>query len=101
MDKASRAYYGVVFDRNYCKMRGNEFQNFFADLMEKRYPGGDFIRVRPWGKTGDRKNDGYLKSQRTLFQVYAPNEMSETEAIGKINDDFSGALPYWREYFDT
>jgi len=100
MDKASRGYYGVVFERNYLKMRGNQFQDFFADLMEKRYPGGDFIRVRPWGKIGDRKNDGYLKSQRTLFQVYAPNKMTEAEAIIKIDEDFNGALPYWEEYFD-
>lgn len=101
MDKASRAYYRVVFERNYLKMRGNEFQNFFADLMEKRYPEGDFIRVRPWGKVGDRKNDGYIKSMRTLFQVYAPNEMNEAEAITKIEEDFKGALPYWEEYFNT
>lgn len=101
MDNASRAYYAVVFERNYLKMRGNEFQNFFADLMEKRYPEGDFIRVRPWGKVGDRKNDGYLKSKRTLFQVYAPNEMKEAEALSKIEDDFMGALPHWKEHFDT
>ncbi len=101
MDNASRAYYAVVFERNYLKMRGNEFQNFFADLMEKRYPRGDFIRVRPWGKVGDRKNDGYLKSKRTLFQVYAPNEMEEAKALSKIDEDFMGALPYWKEHFDT
>ena len=101
MDNASRTYYRVVFERNYLKMRGNEFQNFFADLMEKRYPEGDFIRVRPWGKIGDRKNDGYIKSKRTLFQVYAPNEMKEAEALTKIDEDFTGALPYWEEHFDT
>ncbi len=101
MDNVSRAYYGVVFERNYLRMRGNEFQNFFADLMEKRYPKGDFIRIRPWGKTGDRKNDGYLKSQRTLFQVYAPNEMTEADALRKIDEDFKGALPHWKEHFDT
>ena len=101
MDNASRAYYRVVFERNYLKMRGNEFQDSFADLKEKRYPKGDFIRVRPWGKAGDRKNDGYIKSQRTLFQVYAPNEMKEAEAISKIDEDFRGALPYWGDHFDT
>src|SRR5208337_4018326 len=81
------------------KKRGNAFQDFFADIMEKRYP-GDFIRVRPWGNVGDRKNDGYLKSERTLFQVYAPNEMAAAAAIAKIEEDFTGALPYWQQYFD-
>lgn len=101
MNKASRAYYGLVFERNYLKMRGSEFQSFFTDLMEKCYPEGDFIRVRPWGKAGDQKNDGYLRSKRILFQVYAPNEMKEADALRKIDDDFNGALPYWKEHFNT
>jgi hypothetical protein len=100
MDEHIRCYYSVVFERDFLRRKASEFQNFFADLMEKRYPGGDFIRVRPWGAAGDRKNDGYLKSERTLFQVYAPNEMKESEALRKIDEDFTGALSYWREYFD-
>ena len=68
--------------------------------MEKGYPGGDFMRVRPFGSAGDRKNDGYLRSRRTLFQVYAPSEMRESEAVQKIKEDFHGAFPYWREHFD-
>ncbi|MBZ4652867.1 MAG: Uncharacterized protein JG781_205 [Peptococcaceae bacterium] len=100
MDKISRAYYEVKYELVFLKMRGNEFQNFFSELMEKRYP-GDFQRVRPWGNSGDRKNDGYLASRRILFQVYAPNEMSAAEAIKKIKDDFTSAFPYWEKYFDT
>jgi hypothetical protein len=101
MDKYVRAWYEVVFERDFLRKKGTEFQNFFGDLMERRFPEGDFIRVRPWGNTGDRKNDGYLTSQRTLFQVYAPNEMKELEALRKIDEDFNGALPYWEQYFET
>lgn len=68
--------------------------------MEKRYP-ADFARVRPWGNVGDRKNDGYLKSKRQLFQLYAPNELTAAVTIAKIEEDFTGALPHWKEYFDT
>lgn len=100
MEEFARAYCEVVFERNFLKKKGLEFQAFFADIMEKGYPEGDFIRVRPWGSSGDRKNDGYLKSRRTLFQVYAPNEMTEAEAIRKIEEDFQGALPHWKDYFD-
>ena len=101
MDKYTRSYYEVLFERDFLRQKGNAFQDFFADLMGKRYPDGDFIRVRPWGKIGDRKNDGYLKSRRMLFQVYAPNEMKLAEALEKIDKDFNGALPYWKQYFDT
>ena len=90
----------AVFERDFIKKTADEFQDFFSEIMEKRYP-TDFIRVRPWGKVGDRKNDGYLTSTRTLFQVYAPNELSSADCIKKINDDFTGALPHWRQHFDT
>ena len=100
MDKGNRAFYEAAFERDFLRKRGNAFEEFFADLMGKRYPDGDFIRVRPWGNVGDRKSDGYLKSQRSLFQVYAPNEMKLTNALKKIDEDFHGALPYWEQYFD-
>jgi len=100
MDKYTRSWYENTFKLNFLQKKGAEFQNFFSDLMEKKYPNGDFRRVRPWGRTGDRKNDGYLKSEKTLFQVYAPNEMKETETLTKIDEDFHGALPHWKDYFD-
>lgn len=100
MDALSRSFYEMKFELCYLKKKGNEFQDFFAEIMEKRHRDGDFIRVRPWGNTGDRKNDGYLSSERTLFQVYAPNEMTAAAAISKIEEDFAEALPYWQTHFD-
>jgi hypothetical protein len=98
MDELSRAYYEVVFELGFIKKKGNEFQDFFAEIMEKSHP-ADFQRVRPWGTSGDRKNDGYLRSERNLFQVYAPNELSSSSAIDKIDEDFKGALPFWGQHF--
>lgn len=100
MDEFTRAYYELAFRCAYLERRGDAFQNFFSTLMEKRHP-DDFIRTRPWGRSGDRKNDGYLRSGRTLYQCYAPNEMREGDALAKIDEDFYGALPHWRDYFDT
>jgi hypothetical protein len=100
MDNYQRAYYDVKFLAEFLKRNATEFQTFFEEIMEKGYP-GDFQRVRPWGNLGDRKNDGYLKSKRCLFQVYAPNDMNIRKALTKIDTDFRGALPYWRQHFDT
>jgi hypothetical protein len=100
MDDFGRAYYEQAFKAKFLEEKGTSFQDFFADIMGKRYP-ADFQRVRPWGRRGDQKNDGYLKSKRILFQVYAPNDMTEKDAIDKIEEDFSGALPHWKKYFDT
>jgi hypothetical protein len=100
MDVLSRSFYEMKFEIFFMKKKGNEFEDFFSNIMEKRHIDGDFIRVRPWGNVGDRKNDGYLKSERTLYQVYAPNDMTAASAISKIEEDFSGALPYWQSHFD-
>lgn len=100
MDEVERAFRELQFRTAYLEKKGNEFQDWFGTIMEKRFP-GDFIRVRPWGKAGDRKNDGYVTSKRWLFQVYAPNEISSTETLAKIDEDFNGARPYWDKYFDT
>lgn len=100
LDDWARAFYELHFHVAYLSHKGDAFQDFFATIMEKRYP-ADFIRVRPWGKSGDRKNDGYLRSGRALFQAYAPNEMVENTCVAKIREDFAGAFSYWKEYFDT
>jgi hypothetical protein len=100
MDELTRSYYAQAFEINFMKKKGEAFQDFFSEIMEKRYP-GDFIRVRPTGRVGDRKNDGILPSKRMLFQCYAPNELRATECITKIHEDFNGALVHWRNDFDT
>ena len=70
MDETQQQYiYEKLFEVAFLRRKGDAFQDFFADIMERCYP-GDFMRTRPWGKIGDRKNDGYLKSKRRLFQVY-------------------------------
>lgn len=100
MDAVSRSHYEQCFKIAFMEKKGEEFQYFFSSVMEKRYP-ADFARVRPWGKVGDRKNDGYLKSKRFLFQVYAPLAIVASECIAKIDEDFKEALPYWNQYFDS
>jgi len=93
------AYYEHEFEILFLRAKGNTFQEFFEKLMGFAYK-ADFMACRPWGNRGDRKNDGFLKSERQLFQVYAPNEMTESEAVKKIKEDFEGALLHWGEHFD-
>lgn len=101
MDELQKGYYELAFRLRY-QQTGDAFQDFFATLMELRYPSGDFARVRPWGNVGDRKNDGYLRSTRQLFQCFGPDDIRPlTKCKKKINEDFKGALPYWKQHFDT
>jgi cellulose synthase/poly-beta-1,6-N-acetylglucosamine synthase-like glycosyltransferase len=100
MDPLTTAYYELRFENQFLRAKGFTFQTLFATLMGNAHP-ADFIPCRPWGAMGDRKNDGYLKSERLLFQVYAPNELRAARAIKKIREDFTQALPYWKDHFDT
>jgi hypothetical protein len=95
----SDAYYEQKFENAFLRSKGEAFQTFFERLMSLAYK-ADFMACRPWGNQGDRKNDGYLKSARSLFQVYAPNEMDATKAKTKISEDFEGAKEHWRTHFD-
>jgi hypothetical protein len=99
VDQFTRAFYELKFRNAFLENRGEAFQDFFSCVMEKKYP-GDFIRTRPWGNQGDRKNDGYVRSMRTLFQVYAPNEIEEAKTLTKIDEDYAGAILHWSDYFD-
>jgi len=93
------AYYDQRFENAFFRAKGNEFQTFFERLMGLAYK-EDFMACRPWGSAGDRKNDGFLRSERRFFQVYAPNEMKAAEAVKKITEDFEGAKIHWGKHFD-
>jgi len=94
-----QAYYESKFENIFLRAKGNAFQDLFEKLMGLAYK-ADFMACRPWGNRGDRKNDGFLKSERKLFQVYAPNEMNERLARQKVQEDFEGAKIHWGEHFD-
>ncbi len=100
MDRYQRQYYLKDFRIRFLESHGDAFQSFFETLMGKVYP-NDFIACKPWGKIGDKKNDGYLSSKRILFQVYAPNEIKAADAIKKIDKDFNGAKEHWKKHFDN
>jgi hypothetical protein len=95
----SDAYYEYKFEIAFLRSKGDSFQTFFESLMTLAYK-ADFMACRPWGNQGDRKNDGYLKSERSLFQVYAPNEMEASKAKIKISEDFEGAKKHWGKHFE-
>lgn len=99
MDRVARLIYEKDFKIRFLEATEDAFQHLFETLMSKRYP-GDFIPCKPWGNQGDEKNDGYLPSARTLFQVYAPEKLVSAKAVTKINTDFTGAVEHWRQYFD-
>ena len=99
MDPHVSHWYEKDFEIAFLRAKGDAFQTLFEQLMSRAYK-ADFMACRPWGNVGDKKNDGFLKSDRRLFQVYAPNDMTAAAAKKKITEDFAGALKHWATHFD-
>lgn len=100
MDDISRAYYQQHLKITLLEAFGSDFESFFQRLM-KSIHGDAFVNVIPYGKQGDQKCDGYLRSEKKLFQVYGPVGPNQSKLLKKIQDDFEGAVKHWGGCFDT
>jgi hypothetical protein len=99
MSNIAFVHYELRFKVAFLENKASAFQTLFEVVMSKAYP-GQFMACKPWGNVGDQKNDGYLASERTLFQVYGPDELEAVKTVQKIDEDFTGAIPHWEKYFD-
>jgi hypothetical protein len=70
-----------------------EFQRLFEELIKRARP--EFMQIRPYGNIGDRKADGLLRAESTVFQVYSPDVFTQSKLRKKINDDLDGAVREW------
>ncbi|MEV8609472.1 ABC-three component system protein [Amycolatopsis sp. NPDC051373] len=94
MDRLAYVWFRSQAELALHKHKATAFQDHFNDVMEAVH-GPDFIRVRPAGNTGDRKCDGYLQSDDTVFQVYAPTVVKLSSWVNKVDEDFTGAKAQW------
>lgn len=74
---------------------GDAFEKLFSDIMRIKNP--NFRQVKPNGREGDRKNDGFDPDSGVYYQVYAPQDVivSEKNTIKKLEEDFIKLLEYW------
>jgi hypothetical protein len=93
MTPEQRFWWKVALELKMRKSSGDAFQDFFSTVMAARH-GSDFVRVRPFGKLGDKGCDGYLMSSGQLFQCYGALNGDGGKVdylIGKMEKDFSKA----------
>ncbi|MBL7794956.1 MAG: hypothetical protein JNJ90_00490 [Saprospiraceae bacterium] len=96
MNHAERYFAQKLFRNKVLECKGSEFQKFFAQIMGRAYP--DFTSIKPQGKLGDWKNDGYDRKTGVFYQVYAPEQPEKNkpaEAIKKLTEAFEGILEKW------
>jgi len=96
MDPVTQRMYLQEFVAAVATRTDNEYQKLFEDIMEMRFP-NDFVRVRPAGKEGDWKCDGFLRSAGTVFQVYAPSSpLNISKLTTKMRKDYLGSRTHWK-----
>jgi hypothetical protein len=74
---------------------GRSFQDLFEQIMQKYDP--SFVAVKPMGRVGDWKADGFSMNSGKVYQCYAPEEFTGAEAAKKVVEDFDGARNHWME----
>ncbi len=79
------------------RSNGQQYQDLFVRIMSSRRAG--FKTVKPHGKQGDRKNDGYEQEAGRYFQIYAPENPSAAvaAAVKKAVEDFKGLKEFWEK----
>lgn len=71
------------------------FEDLFTKVMSAKYK--EFKQVKPQGRYGDGKCDGFRATDGAFYQVYAPENLSgnENTANKKLDDSVKGIIEYW------
>jgi hypothetical protein len=102
VDAIAGVFFGYRLQLRFFDARGTAFQGLFTDIMQRAY-GEEFWATGTHGNVGDMKCDGYLKLERRVFGLYAPNDFSRRldKAKQKVSDDHAGAIKHWKAHMST
>lgn len=97
MNRDERALARFMFKYKVLTSDGQAYEDFFVDIMQRGNT--NFIGVKPQGKIGDRKNDGYDKKTGCYYQVFAPEDpkLKSQNAVKKLVTDFAGLYKHWNK----
>lgn len=88
-----RYWWRIALELRLRQSHSEAFQDFFSVVMSHLH-GDDFVRVRPFGKLGDKGCDGYLNSSGQLFQCYGAlngENKQVAKLTNKMTEDFGKA----------
>jgi len=86
----------IIFKNKVLSSHGQVFEDLFVRIMQAFDKG--FRPVKPQGREGDKKNDGFNKTNGRYFQVYSPEDTTdkEKESYKKLNSTFDELYNYWQ-----
>lgn len=87
--------YRLKLEVEYRRVAGIAFQLLFDRIMRSIH-GGDYSATATYGSEGDLGCDGFLRSKKVTFAVYAPSPYFKLkEATAKMRSDFRRMLDCW------
>lgn len=86
----------VIFKNRVLSSHGQVFEDLFVRVMQASDK--DFRPVKPQGREGDKKNDGFNKVKGQYYQVYSPENVleKEKESYKKLDTTFDEMYDYWQ-----
>ena len=99
MNSQERALARIMFKNLVYSSDGQAYESLFTKVMD--YACSDFVQIKPQGRIGDKKNDGYDRQKGHYYQVYSPEnrDSSEINAVKKLKEDFGGLIKYWQHVY--
>jgi hypothetical protein len=94
-DEFSLHHHEIKLELELFRRNGKAFQDFFEQIMQKA--DRSFQMIKPMGREGDWKADGYSTLTGTIYQCYAPEGLTGPKAAKKIKEDFDGARERWKD----
>jgi tetratricopeptide (TPR) repeat protein len=96
METQLRALARHAFRFKVYSFQGQAYENLFVEVMQHK--NRQFRPVKPQGRFGDRKNDGFDPHRGQYYQVFAPEDLRKnpSAAIRKVREDFAGLKVAWK-----
>lgn len=87
----------IILKNKFYEADKQSYEDLFTKIMQNQ--DSDFKQVKPQGKLGDGKCDGFNEKTGHYFQVYAPEDLNgnETTMLSKMDSSITGLLDFWEE----
>lgn len=97
MTKDEKYIARIIFKNKIYAADKQAFEDLFTKF--KQNEDENFKQVKPQGRLGDGKCDGFNSVTGEYYQVYAPEELTGNEAtlLSKMDSSIKGLLKFWEE----
>jgi len=97
MTKDERYIARIVFKNKIYAADKQTFEDLFTKVKENENE--DFKQIKPQGRLGDGKCDGFNELTGEYYQVYAPEELTGNEStlLSKMDSSIEGLIEFWEE----